>query len=95
MSEGAAVGWDAAEVAAWATEGGFDGALFEENEIDGGTLFELDVEVRTLLLLALFKSLLNPFTLPHVPLNGTTACTTPDYATLVYVCERHVRMWYR
>ena len=46
MSEGAAVGWDAAEVAAWATEGGFDGALFEENEIDGGTLFELDVEVR-------------------------------------------------
>ena len=63
MSEGAAVvGWDAAEVAAWATEGGFDGALFEENEIDGGTLFELDVEVR-ILLLVLFKSL-NPFTLP-------------------------------
>ena len=47
MSAGPASLWDAAAVAAWATGAGFDGALFEENEVDGGTLFELDVEVRT------------------------------------------------
>jgi hypothetical protein len=38
--------WDVTAVVSWAGASGFDTSPFEENEIDGATLVELDTEVR-------------------------------------------------